>query len=501
MRARIRRVLGAAVLLAPWVAMAAPATQATPADAGALKPCRVEGHRNELLCGWLRRPLDPTRPDGASIDIHYVVVPALARRKLPDPVFLIPGGPGQSATGVLPQVLPLFQRLNNRRDLVFVDQRGTGRSGALACDDPAQRPVAEQTDPERQFRQLMACRDRLAARPGSGGLGGLAFYTTPLAMQDLDAVRAALGARHINLVAASYGTRAALDYLRQFPDRVRRAVLDGVAPPDMALPASQSLDAQAALDALLAACAAEPGCSRDFPALRDDWAALLDGLPRDVAVPHPVSGRIERFSLTRDMVLAAVRGALYAPVLSSALPAAIHEAAAGRVQGLVGLGSSLYSGRAGAVAAGMHFSVVCAEDMPRVGSAPAGRGRDFGDSQTRFYARVCAEWPTGRLPPAFYTVPSSPAPVLLLSGGLDPATPPRHAERVAVALGPRARHVVVPNAGHGLLALGCLRDVWFRFIDAREAAEALAVDAGCATGIPRPPALRPVRPVAPEAAT
>lgn len=487
MPARIARTLAAAALLAPWLVLAAPA------DAGALQPCRVEGHRNELLCGQLRRPLDPARPDVASIDIHYVVVPALARRKLPDPVFLIPGGPGQSATGVLPQVLPLLQRLNNRRDIVFVDQRGTGRSGALACDDPAQRPVAEQTDPERQFRQLLACRDRLAARPGSGGLAGLAFYTTPLAMQDLDAVRAALGAEQINLVAASYGTRAALDYLRQFPGRVRRAVLDGVAPPDMALPASQSLDAQAALDALLAACAAEPGCSDDFPALRDDWAALLAGLPREVAVPHPVSGRLERFTLTRDMVLAAVRGALYAPVLSSALPAAIHEAAAGRVHGLVGLGSSLYSGRAGAVAAGMHFSVVCAEDMPRVAAAPARRGRDFGDSQTRFYARVCAEWPTMALPAAFYTVPPSPAPVLLLSGGLDPATPPRHAERVATALGPRARHVVVPHAGHGLLALGCLRDVWFRFIDQPGAADALALDAGCATGIPRPPALRPVR--------
>ena len=471
---------------------------ASTAVAAPLQPCRIEGHRNELLCGELRRPLDPARPDGETIAIHYVVVPALARRKLPDPVFLIPGGPGQSASRVLPQVLPLFQRLNNRRDIVFVDQRGTGRSGALTCDDesgtePAQQSVAELTDPERQFRAHLACLDRLARRPGLGGREGLGFFTTWIAMQDLDAVRAALGAEQVNLVGASYGTRAALDYLRQFPNRVRRAVLDGVAPPDMVLPASQSPDSQAVLDALLAACAAEAGCAADFPALRADWTRLLAGLPRPVEVPHPLTGRVERFTLTRDMVLAAVRGALYAPVLASALPAAVHEAAAGRVQGLVGLGSSLYSGRAGAVAAGMHFSVVCAEDMPRLARLAQVPGRDFGAGQTQFYQRICAHWPAGPVPQAFYTLPPSPAPVLLLSGGLDPATPPRHGERVATALGPMARHVVVPHAGHGLLALGCLRDVWFRFIDAPEVADALAVDASCATGIPRPLALRPVR--------
>ena len=472
---------------------------AAPARADApLAPCRIDGVRHTLMCGELARPLDPARPDGPTLTVRYVVAPALARRKHPDPVFLVPGGPGQSASSVIGAVLPLFQRLNNRRDLVFVDPRGTGRSEALDCEDPRQQPVADQTDPDRQFRDLMACRDRLAARPALGGVDGLRFFTTTLAMQDLDAVRAALGAARINLVGVSYGTRAVLEYLRLHPSRVRRAVLDGVAPPDMALPASQSVDGQAVLDALLAACAGDAGCAADFPDLRGDWATLLAGLPRRVVVAHPLTGAPEPLTMTRDMVLNAVRGALYAPVLASALPAAIHAAAGGRFEGLVGLGSSLFSGRGGAIAAGMHFSVVCAEDLPRVDGPqgdgrPAARGKDFGDGQLALYRRVCAQWPRGAVPPGFYTVPPSPAPVLLLSGGLDPVTPPRHAERVATALGPNARHVVVPHGGHGLLSIGCLRGAWFRFIDAPDDATALQVDTGCAGALPRPPAYRPPR--------
>lgn len=490
------RVLQVAVALA-W--LAASAASAAPS---ALAPCRVEGHRHEVLCGKVTRPLDPARPAGPLIDVHYVVVPAMARRKLDDPVFLVAGGPGQSAISVMPLVWPLFQRLNNRRDIVFVDQRGTGRSMPLACDEGAGRAALDDAaDAARQLRDTLACRDRLAALPALGGPGGLAFFTTPLAMQDLDAVREQLGAERINLLGASYGTRAVLDYLRQFPSRVRRAVLDGVAPPDMALPASQSLDSQAALERVLEACAREAGCTADFPNLRADWARLLASLPRQVTVQHPLTGAPRTFVLTRDAVLSAVRAALYSPVLASALPAAIHDAAEGRPQGLAGLGNALAAGKSQGVAEGMHFSVVCSEDWPRVAAHGDGTGRDFGDSLQGHYGRVCAQWPRGVLPPAFYAVGTSPAPVLLMSGGIDPVTPPRHGERVARALGPKARHVVVDNAGHGLMALGCMRDVWTRFIDAPDDASALALDTSCAKGVPRPPAWRPVRLPAPGAAS
>jgi fermentation-respiration switch protein FrsA (DUF1100 family) len=144
------------------------------------------------------------------------------------------------------------------------------------------------------------------------------------------------------------------------------------------------------------------------------------------------------------------------------------------------------------LASGMHLSVVCAEDVPRRRASVDPPGADFGVEFARFYERLCSGWPRGAVPPAFYTLGPSAAPVLVLSGGLDPATPPRHGERVARALGAKARHVVVANAGHGVLGVGCMRDVVFRFVDAVEDGEALAVDATCAAGVPRPPAFRPI---------
>ena len=485
-------VLATAGLLAGLVANAAAAPNDAPAQS-----CRVPGLRHAALCGVVKRPLDPTRPSGVQIDIHYAVVPALARRKLPDPVFLLAGGPGQSAIALGPRLMPLFSRLNNRRDVVLVDQRGTGLSAPLMCDDTRSRPLAELTDMAAQLREINGCKEKLQALP----YGDLRFFSTVLAMQDLDAVRRHLGAQRISLVGASYGTRAALEYQRQFPSAVRRSVLDGVAPADMALPVSMSVDNQAAWDALLRDCEQTEPCRSAHPRFRSEAAVLLGSLPRAVTVAHPLTGQRETFTYTRDALLAALRGPLYAPSLSAALPQAISDAAVGRFEGLLGLSSWLSSRKDGALAMGMHFSVICAEDAPRMAAATAVNGADFGDSSVQLYAKACASWPQGAVPAAFYDIPSSSSPVLLLSGGLDPATPPRHAQRVAQALGAKALNVVVPNAGHGVMNVGCMRDVIHKFIDAEEDDTALKVATDCAAAVPRPGAFEPLRlPLFPPAA-
>ena len=337
--------------------------------AESLTECRVAGIRNSVMCGVVQRALDPARTGGTQIDVHYVVVPAMARRKLPDPVFILAGGPGQSAIGVAPQTLALFSRLNNRRDIVFIDQRGTGRSAPLDCPDTRREPLAEQADAQRQLKQIEACRRALLKLPYIKAPADLGFFTTTLAMQDLDAVRQQLGAAQVNLVGVSYGTRAALEYQRQFPAQVRRSVLDAVAPPDMALPASFSTDGQAALDAWLGACVAESACAREHPRLRAEWHALLQQLPLEVTATHPLTGAPERFALTRERVLGAVRSALYTPAVAAALPAAISEAARGRLEPLLGLSALMASRKGVLLSMGMHFSVVCAEDMPRVAQA------------------------------------------------------------------------------------------------------------------------------------
>lgn len=461
---------------------------AVPAAAVALlAPCRLDGVEHEALCGMVDRPLDPARADGPRVLVHYAVLPALARHKLPDPVFFFAGGPGQSAMSLAGPVSRLLARFSNRRDLVLIDQRGTGRSAPLVCDeDRPTRPLAEALDGERQRRALAECRTRLQALPH----GDLRQYTTTIAAHDVEAVRRALGAERVNLVGGSYGTRAALEYQRLYPQHVRRSVLDGVAPPDMVLPATFSTDAQAALDALFAACDTEPACRSRHTGLRERWRAWVAGLPRELRVRHPFTGTEETLALTREMAANLLRAPLYAPALAAALPQAMADAVAGRLEPLFTLATAQGGRREQAIAAGQHFSVVCAEDVPRLPAADA-PGPDFGDGAERLYRDVCAGWPRGAVEPAFYTLPAARSPVLLLSGAADPVTPPRHAERVARALGPNARAVTVPNAGHGVMSLPCVRDTVFRFVDARSDAEALALDTGCAAGLPRPPVFVP----------
>jgi pimeloyl-ACP methyl ester carboxylesterase len=164
------------------------------------------------------------------------------------------------------------------------------------------------------------------------------------------------------------------------------------------------------------------------------------------------------------------------PALASALPHALDEAAAGRFTPLVGLAMAMQGGSRG-LFTGMHFSVVCAEDYPLLDRSDETASADFSTTFADLYRQVCAQWPRGDVPAAFYTVPAAPVPVLLLSGSLDPVTPPRHGERVARALGPQARHGVVSNAGHGVLALACVRDAMVRFVNAQDPAAAAVAGA------------------------
>jgi pimeloyl-ACP methyl ester carboxylesterase len=472
-------LLGGASALA-LALLAAPA----PAQAADLKPCRLRGVEHEAQCGVVKRPLDPAQPQAAQIDLHYAVLPALARNKLPDPVFFFAGGPGQSAMDLAGAVSGMLGRFSNRRDIVLVDQRGTGRSASLQCpeDDPL-IPVALAIDTQRSRARFKACVDELAKKPH----GDLRHYTTSIAMADADAVREALGADKINVIGGSYGTRAVLEYQRQFPNRVRRAVIDGVAPPDMVLPLAPSKDSQAAFDAMLAACDKDKTCAAGEPNLAARWRELLAALPKTVAVTHPNTGKPETLTLTRANVLQTVRVPLYAPALTSALPAAIGEATRGRFDPLLALVQSLGSNRRLRMSEGMHFAVVCSEDFPRMALSQDGQGADFGDSFAAEYQARCPLLPRGAVPDAFYTMPAAQTATLVLSGGIDPVTPPRHGERAAKALGAKARHVVVPNAGHGVMGIGCMRDALFRFVDAKTDEEALKVDTTCVEKIPRPP--------------
>ena len=473
-----------ALLLMGICLMACPTVQA---QTIALKPCHLPGMRDAVQCGTLVRPLNPAAPTGTQINIEFAVIPSKAREKHPDPIFFMAGGPGQSAMDVIPAMQGAFSRLNNRRDLIFVDQRGTGKSAPLQCEKETQLSLAKAMDPDQMPLRMAACRAALEKLPH----GDLRYYSTTIAMGDLDAVRAALGSEQINLVGVSYGTRTALEYLRLYPQRVRRMVIDGVAPPSISLTQTMAEDANTAMLSLLSDCAKDSDCATRRPLLASRWEKIFDSLPQTITINHPLTGYPERVTLTSPMVASMVRGALYAPQLAAGLPYAIEEAAQGRWTPLIGL-SAANINRSGAttVAMGMHFSVLCGEDPLR--TAGASNAGHFAGLMDASYAAVCAQWPRSKVDPAFYTVPPSGAPVLMFSGGIDPATPPRHADVTAKALGDKVRHIVVPKAGHGILRLGCTSDMVFKFIDNKLDAEALKIDAACLANIPRPKAFVPL---------
>ena len=427
-----------------------------------LEPCRLKGIAREVQCGRIEAPENPDAPAGRRLTIHFAVQPAVARDKMPDPVFVFAGGPGQSALRVAGGLQPLLAPLNARRDLIFIDQRGTGRSSPLACRPPERAaPLAESLDTERQTAHIVECIKRLR------GEHDLAQFATWIAMRDVEAVRAVLGYPSINLWGASYGTRAALEYLRQFPDRVRSVVLDGVAPAAMQLPASFAVDGERALAALVASCETAPDCRASYP----DLGASIDRLLRtagsgiDIRVPHPLSGAPQTGRLDRAALANLLRAPLYAPPLAAVLPFTLAQAAAGDYTPLVALSLSVSGSVAEDFAEGMHFAVICAEDMSQVDAAAvaAAAATRFGLGVLDLYRRVCREVPVRDQPAGFYKVPAAAAPVLLLSGGVDPATPPRHAATVAAAL-PNARHLVAPNLGHGVSMQGCAPELAQRFI-------------------------------------
>lgn len=474
--ADLARLLRAAATGAALAVAAAAAAQPT-------EPCRLKGIDREVQCGKVTVAENPDQPEGRRIEVHYAVVPALARVRTLEPVFVFAGGPGQSARALAGHVQPLFARLNARRDIVYVDQRGTGASNPLACESrrkPASS-LAEALDAAALSARARECLHRLGER------NDLRQYATWIAVPDVDEVRAALGYERINLWGASYGTRAALEYLRRFPQRVRSVVLDGVAPADMALPASFAVDAQASLDALVAACAKDAACSARYPALGAAIDGLLARLDRGglrATVDHPLTGRPEQVTIDRDTLASVLRVPLYSPSLAALLPHALAEASRDNLAPLLAAASSVSSTVAENLAEGMHFAVVCAEDQPRVDAAAraAAMATRFGAGFLRTYDETCAAVATRAVPAGFYGLADAEVPVLILSGGADPATPPRHGERIAKGL-KGATHVVAPHLGHGVSMQGCGPELVAGFI--RNAGTA-GLDLGCLGRLPAP---------------
>lgn len=445
-----------------------------------VSPCApgegVEGGQ----CGVLEVPEDRDDPDGRAIPLNILVIPAGEQDAEPDPLFILAGGPGQAATDLAPLVRRAVPDLFLRRDVVFVDQRGTGKSNQLTCDFLEERTGYFDGVPEELSEaDWQECLDSLDASPE--------HYTTPVAMDDLEDIRVALGYGPINLWGGSYGTRAAMVFLRRHPESVRTVILDGVAPVDMRIPLHFAEDGERALDLLTGACAADAGCDARFPRLRESIETLLASLdqdpPRAYRVRHPRTGDWEEVPIGRELVAGVLRAVLYSPANAALLPLMVESALDGDFGPLMVFADPAAGPQ---LAIGMFFSVLCAEDIPFLTLEEAVQAAEesfLDELMAEQMQEACAVWPRGDLPDNYREPVRSEAPVLILSGALDPVTPPRWGEHVAASL-PNSRHLVVPGAGHGTLTAGCVPELMGQFLDT---ADASGLDAACLNDVARPP--------------
>ena len=424
-------------------------------------------------CTSVTVPEDHARPDGRRIELALAWVPSTARKPEPDPVFMLAGGPGQSARDSYAAVSPAFREVLRRRHVMLLDQRGTGAGNPLDCGVTEEAGLSEATDaasPEAARAQAQRCLERLDADPR--------FYTTSDAVQDLETTRTRLGAERIELVGISYGTRLALEYLRRNPARVRAIVLDGVVPPELALGAEHARNLEQAIDAQLARCAEDEVCARQYGTPRQTLARLMDELrrePRKVRYRDPKTAEPREDLLTADLVTGVVRLYAYAPQLAAMLPMTIARAAAGDAELLMAQARMIDDLVGEQISMGLQLSVSCAEDAPLLDANAGDADTLLGSGFVATIRAACEVWPRGRMPADFHAPIASDRPALLLSGELDPVTPPRYGEQVLRGL-PNGRHLVARGQGHNVMIAGCMPRLIAEFMDS---ADARTLDASC----------------------
>jgi len=433
-----------------------------------------------MLCGSLEVFENRRDQTGRRIALNIAVLPARSDSPRLDPIFYLAGGPGGAATVRATAFSTSWMR--DERDVVMVDQRGTGGSNPLRCElrggpsDTQGYTVTGFEDPDL----LSACRHELEPTADPS------LYATPLAMDDIDDVRVALGYDQINLLGLSWGSRSALVYLRQHPQHVRRVVLNGVVPLALVYSLYHAADSQNALDLVLDECAHDAACAAAFPYLRDELASVLQHLeqtPVPVMVQNPDTGEPAAVELTRESFAEWLRWTLASRTGTRWLPRLIHSAHEGQfgeiAQDLVET-TQFYNQR---LAFGQLMSVVCPADVSRIDPEQVPQltqGTFMGAARVRKVIAACAVWSQAEMPAGYGDPVESDVPTLLWSGTLDPQSPPRWGAEAAGHLANHL-HLVVPDS-HGVQG-PCIDAVTRDFLDSPSP---LAADTSCTRAIALP---------------
>ncbi len=436
----------------------------------------VQAHAR-ALCGTLRVTEDRSKPGGRRIGLRVAVVPAVTTDPEPDPLFVLAGGPGDAGTQFFAWLPGVFTDVHATRDIILLDQRGTGHSNALSL--PAMPDTGGLSAADADARLSGWMNDALASVNGDPRV-----YTTTVAADDVDDVRAALGYEKIDLYGTSYGGTLAQYYLRQHGDHVRAAVLDGSTPLDVPVLERMAENSQAALDLLFRRCAEDKACKQAFPRLAAEWAAVMHRLATRLVVVDPDSG--EEAVIDQVMLADAVHRALLTESTAARVPLAVHRAYTGQwihAAQLIGAPPS------GGPTLMMADEILCSEAWARFGPtevARRGAGSyalplELAGAEQR--AAVCRHLPRGVVPADDASAVRTDTPILWLAADGDPQDPPANLALVP-AQEPHSRVVVMPAQQHVIGHLGCTPSRIADFLDAGSADQ---LDTSCvAEGGPAP---------------
>lgn len=411
------------------------------------------------FCTDFAVPEDWDRPAGRQIHLRVAMVRAQAAEADHDVVVFLDGGPGGAATQDYPAVAGGLAPLRKRHHVLLIDQRGTGSSNPLDCDDPPSLDEAEPAADARRaadraapLERVRRCAERLVPRAAPQ------FYATTDAIRDLEAVRLALGAPLLDLVGVSYGTRVAQQYAQRYPGAVRSLVLDGPVPNSLVLLSEHARNLEDVVQRRLQRCRDDPPC---FARYGDSYAALrqvqsqLRRQPKQVPMHDPQSFALVSRTLGVDELAALVRFYTYSAATSALLPYVIAEAQAGRYAPLLGQAQLVANDVAEHLNGGMSASVLCTEDADLLQERPQDADTLLGAGIVSEARRACAVWPHRQRPADFHEAFRGPMPVLVLAGEFDPVTPPRYGAQIVRDL-PHARMLLAPGQGHAVIGVGCM---------------------------------------------
>jgi pimeloyl-ACP methyl ester carboxylesterase len=454
-----------------------------------LSLCERPNAPEPLLCGTLSVWEDRQARQGRKIQLSIVVVPAQSEEPPKDPVFVFEGGPGGAVTKRA--IGSIYSGPVRARDIVLVDQRGTGGSHPIQCDlgggEAPEPGKLRQMFPPADVR---SCAEQLAAS------ADVSLYGSAQLADDIEAVRVALGYGQLNLRGGSYGTRAMMVYAQRYPDNVRTMFGIGVDSPIRSNMSERGVFADRALGDLGGMCQKDAMCAAKVPdlfAMTRDLLASLDEKSRRVEFADPtIPGETLSLDIGREWLAEKIRLNLYFAFTSQAYPWAVHRASAGDWQPLVQLAVFIERMFQSTISYGVLLTIQCSESMDFDIEEARARGNAtiFGNYRMEQQIQGCAAWPHERKDPLGVAKPRTlPIPTLFLSGALDPVTPPEYAEE-AQGLFPKSHHIVLPEGQHGPFDLAnswvCVHQVWADLLDKGSAQD---LDLACVETMTRPPFL------------